>query len=369
MDIAAEDFEGPAYDQNAGYIDEDSDGEFQRGSRQQREFGSDVDSSDEEDEGDLDARVAALLRFPRQGQAGRSSAQRTAQSSRPEQHSRKSKTAAQPMDDEGDDEDFEGELDRNLQSQLEALRAEFGAKPQAKRKPKAKGTKGASVSFAEGTAPPDAPAAEPEEYDPLYFDSDDEDSASKRVRPSDLDLLYDPEADASDARWIAEHRALNYPPSPPPTNSLGQNAAAARNSASGLHAAPMSDAVLNCPACMTTLCLDCQQHDQYPSQFRAMFVLNCVIDRSEECSVPVPTTKKHKNRHYRNRKEILLDEEKGGSNFFKVRCNECNTVVCMDDGFQAPQESFFWLTTLRVLVAMYDAEEIYHFFNVLASEA
>ena len=44
MDIAAEDLVGPVYDQNAGYIDDDSDGEFQHGSRQQREFGSDVES-------------------------------------------------------------------------------------------------------------------------------------------------------------------------------------------------------------------------------------------------------------------------------------------------------------------------------------
>lgn len=36
-----------------------------------------------------------------------------------------------------------------------------------------------------------------------------------------------------------------------------------------------SDAILSCPLCFTTLCIDCQQHDKYDNQFRAMFVMNC----------------------------------------------------------------------------------------------
>uniref|UniRef100_A0A2K6CF62 E2F associated phosphoprotein n=1 Tax=Macaca nemestrina TaxID=9545 RepID=A0A2K6CF62_MACNE len=44
---------------------------------------------------------------------------------------------------------------------------------------------------------------------------------------------------------------------------------------------PNSDAVLNCPACMTTLCLDCQRHESYKTQYRAMFVMNCSINKEE----------------------------------------------------------------------------------------
>lgn len=36
-----------------------------------------------------------------------------------------------------------------------------------------------------------------------------------------------------------------------------------------------SDALLSCPLCFTTLCIDCQQHAVYDNQFRAMFVMNC----------------------------------------------------------------------------------------------
>ncbi|KAG8374874.1 hypothetical protein BUALT_Bualt10G0040900 [Buddleja alternifolia] len=44
-----------------------------------------------------------------------------------------------------------------------------------------------------------------------------------------------------------------------------------------------SDAVLSCPACFTTLCLDCQRHEKYVSQYRAIFVVNCRI-KVEEAS-------------------------------------------------------------------------------------
>merc|ERR1712232_1198188 len=38
-----------------------------------------------------------------------------------------------------------------------------------------------------------------------------------------------------------------------------------------------TDAVLSCPSCMTTLCLDCQQHDVFKGQFRAMFAMNVLV--------------------------------------------------------------------------------------------
>ena len=35
-----------------------------------------------------------------------------------------------------------------------------------------------------------------------------------------------------------------------------------------------TDAILSCPGCFTTCCIDCQQHE-YKDQYRAMFVTNC----------------------------------------------------------------------------------------------
>ena len=35
-----------------------------------------------------------------------------------------------------------------------------------------------------------------------------------------------------------------------------------------------SDAILSCPRCFNTVCMDCQQHERYANQYRAMFVMN-----------------------------------------------------------------------------------------------
>mmetsp|Transcript_13782 Transcript_13782/g.24260 ORF Transcript_13782/g.24260 Transcript_13782/m.24260 type:complete len:160 (-) Transcript_13782:98-577(-) len=39
-----------------------------------------------------------------------------------------------------------------------------------------------------------------------------------------------------------------------------------------------SDAILSCPACFTTLCLESQKHSHYQNQYRAVFTMNCVVD-------------------------------------------------------------------------------------------
>ena len=36
-----------------------------------------------------------------------------------------------------------------------------------------------------------------------------------------------------------------------------------------------SDAILSCPGCLTTVCIDCQQHAVFENQFRAMYTMNC----------------------------------------------------------------------------------------------
>lgn len=36
-----------------------------------------------------------------------------------------------------------------------------------------------------------------------------------------------------------------------------------------------SDAILSCPGCLTTVCIDCQRHEYITTQYRAMFVRNC----------------------------------------------------------------------------------------------
>ncbi|KAG7361651.1 E2F-associated phosphodomain containing protein [Nitzschia inconspicua] len=39
-----------------------------------------------------------------------------------------------------------------------------------------------------------------------------------------------------------------------------------------------SDGVLSCPCCFNIVCMDCQRHNRYPNQFRAIFVMGITVD-------------------------------------------------------------------------------------------
>lgn len=58
--------------------------------------------------------------------------------------------------------------------------------------------------------------------------------------------FYDSEADEQDQAWVTAQRQ-------------GRR----------------SDAILSCPGCLTTICVDCQRHEYITTQYRAMFVTNC----------------------------------------------------------------------------------------------
>jgi len=86
-----------------------------------------------------------------------------------------------------------------------------------------------------------------------------------------------------------------------------------------------TDAVLNCPACFTLLCLESQRHDLYKTQYRAIFV-------TENCNVDLQTPLKEG------------DSAPSKDVYFPVRCSICSTQV-----------------------AVYDTDQVYHFFNVISS--
>jgi hypothetical protein len=71
----------------------------------------------------------------------------------------------------------------------------------------------------------------------------------KRRKPvvSNDDLLYDPKQDDEDQQWVNAQRQSYQLPVP----------------SGSKQPLPHSDAVLNCPACMTLLCLDCQRYVCY----------------------------------------------------------------------------------------------------------
>ncbi|GMI88419.1 hypothetical protein like AT5G08320 [Hibiscus trionum] len=105
----------------------------------------------------------------------------------------------------------------------------------------------------------------------------------------------------------------------------------------------ISDAVLSCPACFTTLCLECQRHEKYVTQYRAIFVVNCKIENEKVRQEKVKPKKSGKRRRETGEDEAAAAS---GETFKAVCCLVCSTEVGVIDG-----------------------DEVYHFFNVLPSEA
>ncbi|OVA10706.1 E2F-associated phosphoprotein [Macleaya cordata] len=139
----------------------------------------------------------------------------------------------------------------------------------------------------------------------------DDDEIDYSVKPE----FYDPNLDEKDELWVHKKRK-----------------------------GCTSDAVLSCPACFTTLCLESQRHAQYVTQYRAIFVVNCKIKSNQ---VLRQSNQKPKNgrKSGRGRNET----EAGPScieTFKPVCCLVCSTEV-----------------------GVIDQEEVYHFFNVLPSES
>lgn len=138
----------------------------------------------------------------------------------------------------------------------------------------------------------------------------DDDEIDYSTKPE----FYDSDLDDKDELWVANKRK-------------------------GQH----TDAVLSCPACFTTLCLECQRHEIYLTQYRAMFVVNCEI---KDKKVFPRGNQKRK----RNKKGIAgqaaEESSQSGEAVRQVCCSVCSTEV-----------------------GVIDEDEIYHFYDVLPSES
>ncbi|KAM6973792.1 E2F-associated phosphoprotein [Aplochiton taeniatus] len=246
-------------------------------------------------------------------------------------------------------DEFEKEMEAELNSTIKTMECTWGPASASPR---------GETSATNVTPTSTQGLPQPQLYDQIYFDSDSEEEdtpSSSTVRrrkqqaiPTNDELLYDPEEDDRDQAWVDAKRRRycnNRRRTPGSIQSRGPQS-------QGL---PSSDAVLNCPACMTTLCLDCQRHDKYRTQYRAMFVMNCRVNKEEILRYQTEKQNKQKNRKRRKghtettttSKETPGPEPRGMDGeevYYPVQCTECSTEV-----------------------AVFDKDEVYHFFNILSS--
>jgi len=123
-----------------------------------------------------------------------------------------------------------------------------------------------------------------------------------------------------------------------------------------------SDAVLSCPCCFNIVCMDCQRHQRYLNQFRAMFVMGITVDwqsrliYDEDQRILVP---KPQQSHPNN--QIPLDTG-----------HELNDIgeIVHEDRLQYKEGEYFPVLcgNCRTQVAALDMiEEVYHFHGCLES--
>jgi len=232
---------------------------------------------------------------------------------------------ANDMENEEEDDDFEAEMNRELEIRVENAE-KLAAIARTCPLPDLAIEQDDSSTAKDSSKDPEVPE-QGEKYDDIYFDSDEDDDEARVVKTND-ELLYDPSQDDEDQAWVDDVRRSYQQSNPQSTN---------KTILSDLKPLANSDAVLNCPACFSPVCLDCQRHEKYQQQYRAMFVLNCTVVTDQKLRFPL----KNKKRGGKNKKMVVDDPNE---EFHPVKCDQCGTEI-----------------------AMYDKDEVYHFFNVLAS--
>ncbi|KAG0364886.1 E2F-associated phosphoprotein-domain-containing protein [Gamsiella multidivaricata] len=171
---------------------------------------------------------------------------------------------------------------------------------------------------------------------------------------SDAELLYDPDEDDRDQDWLIKKIAANRPPGSNPEDIW-------------------TDAILSCPMCLTQLCFDCQQHEFYSHQFRAMFVENCRVIENEVLRFPKEAKKKQPPKSGRNAKSTA------GAASTPLSSSSSSSSAAAAASTSDPAQGFkpseyddedmayhpVVCEICNTKVALFDQDEVYHYFNVI----
>ncbi|KAF9107120.1 hypothetical protein BGX29_007337 [Mortierella sp. GBA35] len=182
-------------------------------------------------------------------------------------------------------------------------------------------------------------------------------SKKKHATISDADLLYDPDEDDRDENWLIKKISANRPPGCPPEDIW-------------------TDAILSCPMCLTQLCFDCQQHEIYTHQFRAMFVEHCRVVETERLRFPNVPKKANNNNKKSKRANNTLASSAQGSSLSSITTSSSSQgstgaeeaphefKPSVDDDMDAVYNPVV-CEICNTKVALMDQDEVFHFFNII----
>ncbi|KAI9103829.1 E2F-associated phosphoprotein-domain-containing protein [Phlyctochytrium arcticum] len=129
---------------------------------------------------------------------------------------------------------------------------------------------------------------QPDYYDAAYFDSDEENLGVEDEDIGNLEKLAQPTSKIMAARRVLDPDALLYDPNEDEQNEdfIPKKIAKQRKQSSLppdiLASLPPSDATLSCPSCFSDVCYDCQQHERFETQYRALFFEGCTVNAEAE---------------------------------------------------------------------------------------
>ena len=178
---------------------------------------------------------------------------------------------------------------------------------------------------------------------------DDGHESDEEPRFPNADELYDTNADEEDEAYVYSHLRSGVEESvriqqPNSQKIEDLKVLKPRN----------SDAILSCPCCFVIVCMDCQRHERYPNQFRAMFVMNIAVKWDHRLI-------------YDDRQKMLIEYNNKNNNNQSPVSHPATTTQQQ----QKRKEELYYTVccaNCTTMVAALDMEdEIYHFYGCLAT--
>eukprot|EP00980_Cylindrotheca_fusiformis_P009338 scaffold2047_cov129-Cylindrotheca_fusiformis.AAC.17 len=149
------------------------------------------------------------------------------------------------------------------------------------------------------------------------------------TNPSNADGLYDSNKDEEDAAYVYRHMRSGVKE----TISVVQGGKGKKSTKRiSVYKPRYSDAQLQCPCCFQLVCMDCQRHERYLNQYRAMFVMGIVVDWYTKLiyddSQQTLVVKPNKSASMPSTDELTKHVD---GEYFAVLCGNCRTQVAVLD--------------------------------------
>lgn len=181
-----------------------------------------------------------------------------------------------------------------------------------------------------------------EQKEDMASEPQDGNESDEEPRLPNVDELYDVNADEEDEAYVYSHLRSGVEESvriqqPNSTQIQDLKVLKPRN----------SDAILSCPCCFLIVCMDCQRHERYTNQFRAMFVMNIAVKWDHRLV-------------YDDRQKMLIEYKKSSVN---------HSTTTHESGKQK-EEVYYTVccANCTTTVAALDMEnQVYHFYGCLAT--